>query len=109
MTVPGWNKSVFARMYLTKASGPAIILKPFHQVAPQKNRDTKWLYPTLGRLCLRHATRGTLSRLRQSHTRAYFFSAPLAWLAPPQLWVLSSKYGVADQPSYVQGTMEPIG
>ena len=43
MIVPAWDKSVFARMYLMTASGPAIILKPwisevhvFHQVSPQR-------------------------------------------------------------------------
>ena len=43
MVVPSWNKSVFAKMYLMRASGPAIILKQwiakvhvFHQVAPQR-------------------------------------------------------------------------
>ena len=42
MIVRGWYKSVFARMYLMTASGPAIILKPWmaevhvcHKVAPQ--------------------------------------------------------------------------
>ena len=43
MGVPAWDKTVFARIYLMTASGPAIILKPwisevhvFHQVYPPR-------------------------------------------------------------------------